>query len=93
MNSTVRRGLTYDEARSKLFTLISKNARVLRDELADDRSLREDLHLDSLDFISVVAAVEGEFSISISDEDAERLRTVADVVDLLWEKLAEEATS
>jgi acyl carrier protein len=88
MSSAVRRGLTYDEVRSKLFTLIVKNARVLREELADDKSLREDLHLDSLDFIGVVSAVEGEFAIVIPDEDAERLKTVADVCDTLWEKLA-----
>jgi acyl carrier protein len=61
---------------------------VLRDELADDKSLRGDLHLDSLDFVSVVSAIEGEFAISISDEDAARLKTVADVCRTMWEKLA-----
>ena len=88
MNAAVRRGLTYAEARDRLFTLISENARVLREELADDKSLRDDLHLDSLDFINVVSAVEGEFGIAISDDDAARLKTVADVCDTLWQGLA-----
>ena len=35
------------------------DARVLRDELTDDRRLRDDLHLDSLDFIGVVSAIVG----------------------------------
>lgn len=89
MNAVVRRGLTYEEARGRLFTLICENARVLPEELADDKDLRNDLHLDSLDFISVVSAVEGEFVISISEDDAERLKTVADICDTLWEKLVE----
>lgn len=91
MTASSRRGLTYDEARSQLFTLICANARVLPADLADDRRLRDDLRLDSLDFIGVVSAVEGHFAIAISDEDAERLQTVADVCDTLWEKLAEPA--
>lgn len=88
MSGAVRRGLTYDEARSRLFTLISENARVLREELADEKTLREDLHLDSLDFLGVVSAVEGEFEIVISDDDTDGLKTVGDICDTLWRKLA-----
>jgi len=46
----------------------------------------EDLGLDSLDVVELVMAVEDEFSIEISDEEAEKLLTVQQVVDLVAEK-------
>ena len=42
--------------------------------------LKEDLNADSLDAIELTMALENEFNISISDEDAEKLLTVGDVV-------------
>lgn len=46
----------------------------------------EDLGLDSLDVVELVMAVEDEFNIEISDEEAEKLLTVQQVVDLVAEK-------
>ena len=39
-----------------------------------------DLGADSLDFIELIMALEDEFSLTISDEEAERLVTVGDLV-------------
>ena len=40
----------------------------------------EELGLDSLDAMSVIFDLEGEFDIEIPDEDAEKARTVGDLV-------------
>jgi acyl carrier protein len=45
----------------------------------DHARLVEDLGCDSLDFVEVVMAVEEEFGIMISDEEAEGWKTVADI--------------
>jgi acyl carrier protein len=88
MTETFRKGFTYETARSKLFDLISDNARVLRDELSEEKTLQDDLHLDSFDLLSIVSAVEGEFDISIPNEDFGRFKTVGDISDELWRRLA-----
>lgn len=88
MTETVRKGFTYDAARAKLYDLICDNARVLRDELSEEKALQDDLHLDSFDMLSIVSAVEGEFDISIPDEDFGRFHTVGDISDELWRRLA-----
>jgi acyl carrier protein len=43
-------------------------------------SFVDDLGADSLDIVELVMALEEEFNIEISDEDAEKIRTVKDVV-------------
>lgn len=43
----------------------------------------DDLNADSLDIVELVMAMEQEFSISIPDEEAERIKTVSDAVDFI----------
>ncbi len=88
MSEETRQGLTRDAARDKVFDLMCANARVLREDLREDRRLREDLRLDSFDFVAIVTAAEGEHGISIPTEEARALETVGDVCDLVWRKLA-----
>ncbi len=47
----------------------------------------EDLGADSLDVVELVMAFEEEFGIEIPDEDAEKIRTVGDVIDYLKERV------
>lgn len=42
-------------------------------------SLSDDLGADSLDAVEITMALEDEFNIQISDEDAEKIKTVQDV--------------
>jgi len=49
-------------------------------EVKDDSRFIEDLGADSLDVVELVMALEEEFDIEITDEDAEKLLTSADVV-------------
>lgn len=67
--------------------IVAKIRRVLREQLrVDDASLApesafvEDLGADSLSLIELTLALEVEFDIEITEEDAERIRTVTDVI-------------
>jgi acyl carrier protein len=55
-----------------------------------EASFIDDFNADSLDLVELVMAFEQEFDVSISEEEAERVRTVADAVRLLSEKVQAE---
>ncbi|MBM7644325.1 acyl carrier protein [Scopulibacillus daqui] len=48
-----------------------------------EASFKEDLDADSLDVVELVMELEDEFDIEISDEDAEKIVTVGDVIDYI----------
>ena len=49
-------------------------------ELGSGTSFREDLAADSLDSIELAMKFEEKFSLTISDEEVEKLKTIGDVV-------------
>ena len=55
-----------------------------------EASFTDDFNADSLDLVELVLAFEQEFDVSISEEEAERVRTVAVAVRLLSEKVQAE---
>jgi len=49
-------------------------------------SLIDDLGADSLDIVELVMAMEEEFGLEIPDEDAEKIKTVGDVIKYIESK-------
>ena len=58
-----------------------------------DSSLIEDLGADSLDLLSLFMALEDEFGGSISEEDAEGLTTLRDVVECISVRIGDNAVA
>lgn len=54
-----------------------------------DASFIDDLGADSLDTVELVMAFEEEFDLEIPDEDAQKMKTVADVLGYLKGKVEE----
>jgi acyl carrier protein len=63
--------------------IIVEQLGVEEDQITSDASFIDDLGADSLDTVELVMAFEEEFDIEIPDEDAEKIRTVRDVVNYL----------
>ena len=51
------------------------------DKITMDSTFKDDLDADSLDVFQIVTAIEDEFELEISDEDAEKIVTVGDAVE------------
>lgn len=78
-------------------TVFERLKRIIVDQLGVEEeqvvlsaSFVDDLNADSLDLVELVMAIEEEFSddnrrIQISDEDAEKMRTVQDTLDYIRE--------
>ncbi len=54
-------------------------------QVTNEASFMDDLGADSLDTVELVMALEEEFDIEISDEDAEKIQTVQDAIDYITE--------
>lgn len=54
-----------------------------------EKSFVEDLNADSLDLTELIMTFEEKFGFEISEEDAEKLKTVADVVNYIKSKKPE----
>lgn len=70
----------------KVKEVIVEQLGVDADRVKPEASFIDDLGADSLDIVELVMAMEEEFGIEIPDEDAEKLKTVADVSNYLASK-------
>jgi acyl carrier protein len=66
--------------------LIVRELNVKESEVTENASFDGDLKADSLDIVELVMALEDEFQITITDEEAEKIRTVGDAVRFLESK-------
>jgi acyl carrier protein len=66
---------------TEVIAIVAATLRVERSSISRDASLIEDLGADSLDWVSLIMALEYCFVVDIPDEDAAELVTVKQVVD------------
>ena len=70
---------------AKVRAIIVKQLGVKDEEVSLEKSFVDDLGADSLDTVELVMALEEEFDIEISDEDAEKIQTVQNAIDYIGE--------
>lgn len=58
-------------------------------EVTPEKSFVEDLNADSLDLTELIMTFEERFGFEISEEDAEKLKTVSDVIQYVEQRQAQ----
>ncbi len=69
----------------RLKKIIADQLSVSEEEVVPEASFIDDLNADSLDLVELIMSLEEEFAVKISDEDAEKIRTVQDAMDYVHE--------
>ena len=72
----------------KVKSMLVEQLEVAPDKVTLESRIVEDLGADSLDTVELIMALEDAFNLEISDEDAEKLLTVREVVEYLQKKVA-----
>ena len=71
----------------KIIDLLAKQFRIDPSTIDADTNIVEDLGADSLEVVDMLMAIEENFGITVSDEEALTLKTVKDVADFIEKKL------
>ena len=77
------------EIEEKIRKIISEQLNVSEEDVVPEASFVDDLGADSLDQVELIMAMEEEFDLSISDEDAEKIATVQNAIDFIKKASAE----
>lgn len=67
----------------KIRKIINEQLNVSDEDIVPEASFVDDLGADSLDQVELIMAMEEEFDLSISDEDAEKITTVQNAIDFI----------
>lgn len=70
----------------KIKEIVVEQLGVDADQVTPEANFVDDLGADSLDTVELIMAFEEEFDVEIPDTDAEKIKTVQDVIDYIESK-------
>lgn len=73
------------EIREKVYNIISESLGIPVSEISDKSNFRDDFGTDSLDIVEIIMSFEKEFNILIIDDLAEKIETVEDVINIIYD--------
>ena len=80
-----------EDVRGKVIGLVAERMGVEPDQVTENTHFVNDLQSDSLDMAELVIDLEEEFSLSISDEEAQKIETVGQAIKYIEDKQQQQA--
>ena len=80
-------GLSRADVLQKVREHLSTELEIPLDQISESTRMREDLDADSLDLYELVMELEDTYGISVSEEEAAGIETVAQAVDFVADRL------
>jgi acyl carrier protein len=77
-----------NDMQKKVVDIIANQLGVEKEMVTPEANVVDDLGADSLDVVELVMALEEAFDLEIPDEEAERIRTVKDILEYLAKSLS-----
>ena len=75
--------MSKEEIFTKIRDILADNFEVDKEKITDETNFTSDLDADSIDLVEFILQLEDEFGAEISDEDAEKIKTVGDAVNYI----------
>ena len=70
----------------RVIEIVCEQMGASRDKITAETSFIQDLGADSLDTVELVMEFEDEFDLNIPDEDAEKIQSVGNAIDYIFNK-------
>jgi acyl carrier protein len=77
-----------NDMQKKVVDIIANQLGVDKEMVTPEANVVDDLGADSLDVVELVMALEEAFDLEIPDDEAERIRTVKDILEYLAKSLS-----
>lgn len=81
--------MTKEEIFNKLSDMLVEQFEIEKEKITLEANIVNDLDLDSIDMIDLIATLRRESNISFTPEDYKNVRTIANIVDVIYNKLNE----
>lgn len=81
-----RDSMSEEEIFNKIANIIEDRFEINRSNITLNLNFKNDLEADSIDFVEFVMDLEEVFGADISDEDAEKLKTVGEAVKYIYQR-------
>ena len=82
---------TMDNIEQKVIEMVAEKLNKDKSTITTDSKFIEDLKADSLDTVELMMAIEVEYGIDIPDDEATKIKTVADVIKYIKERQSQSA--
>lgn len=86
-NKSNGQSISQNDLELRVIKIVAEKLNIDANNIKNTSDFQKDLGADSLDVVELLMEIEEEFGISISDEDSEKLATVADAIKFISSKL------
>ncbi len=86
MNNNMKE-VSRNEIKETLFRIIASVLNVNKDSINEEFELDKDLRIDSLALYEIVVDIEDTYSLRISNDEADDLKTVEEAIDFIVDKV------